>query len=229
MRCPACGFVSFDTLATCKRCGSELPPSGRPVGVLAIPRPEGTPAVPAKDATDLPPPGDGAMVVAVPDVLEAPEGPGAPADPAPLPRAGFWLRGVAFLVDLGVVGMLVEAGAILVGLAVRIGGGISSAPEPGLDWLEGVATTLFAALTAVGYFTLFVGWGGQTPGKMLLHLKVIRTTGGEVGYWRALVRWVGQCIGLVPLGLGFLLVGISRRKQGLHDKLAGTCVVRLPS
>lgn len=225
MRCPACGFVSFDTLATCKRCGRELPRSGRPVEVLAIPPPEGGPAVPAKDATDLPSPRDAATEVAVPDVLERPEGPGAPA---PLSRAGFWLRGVAFLVDLGVVGMLVEAGAILVGLAVRIGGAISSAPEPGLEWLEGVATILLAALTVAGYFTLFVGWRGQTPGKMLLRLKVIRSTGGGVGYGRALVRWAAQCIGLLPLGLGVLLVGTSRRKQGLHDKLAGTCVVRLP-
>ncbi|HTP25298.1 MAG TPA: RDD family protein, partial [Anaeromyxobacteraceae bacterium] len=78
------------------------------------------------------------------------------------------------------------------------------------------------------YFTMFIGMGGQTPGKMLLGLKVVRTDGEAVGFGRALVRWLGQCLSLLLLGLGFLMVAFSGRKQGLHDKIAGTYVIRHP-
>jgi uncharacterized RDD family membrane protein YckC len=54
-------------------------------------------------------------------------------------------------------------------------------------------------------------------------------TGEDVGYARALVRWIGQGMSFLVLGLGFLMIAFSREKQGLHDKIAGTYVVRLPS
>jgi len=228
MRCPACGFVSFDSLFTCKRCGKGLPRQGRSGGIVAPTRRESglppsaeEPAAPGlllQDAEEV----AGAVL---PDVaVEV-----APVEPAWLRKAGFWLRSVAFLVDAGLVALLATGGAMLVDLAVQTGGMISSAPEAGLEWLDTTATSLLVVLIALCYFTLFVGSRGQTPGKMLLGLKIVRTTGEEVGYGRALVRWIGQCLGLLPLGLGFLMVVFSRRKQALHDKMAGTYVVRRPS
>ncbi len=153
----------------------------------------------------------------------------APAELALLRKAGFWLRSPAFLVDAVLVVLLATGGAMLVDLAVQIGGMISSAPEAGLEWLNTTATSLLVILIALCYFTLFVGLHGQTPGKMLLGLKIIRTSGEEVGYRRALVRWIGQCLSLLTLGLGFLMVAFSREKQALHDKIAGTYVVRRSS
>lgn len=229
MRCSACGFVSFDFLSTCKRCGKALPREGRSVGIIALPRGDSAP-LPPPGETDSPEPslGDAPVVVGT----AAPEAPAkmvAPTDPASLRKAGFWLRTAALLVDAALVAALAYAGATLVAMAVQIGGLFSSATEAGMEWLDTTATTLFVVLITACYFTVCVGWRGQTPGKMLLGLKIIRTTGEEVGYWRALVRWVGQVIGLLLFGLGFLMIAFSRRKQGLHDRLAGTCVVRLPS
>lgn len=74
------------------------------------------------------------------------------------------------------------ADAILVEMALQIGGLFSSASEVGLGWLDATATMLFAVLFGVCGFTLFVGWWGQTPGEMLLGLRIIRTPAGEVGY-----------------------------------------------
>ncbi len=150
-------------------------------------------------------------------------------DPSVLSSAGFWLRGMAFLVDTGLVAALCGAGGILVWTAAQIGGSFSSAPEAILDSIETRATALLALLIHLGYFTLFVGWRAQTPAKMLMGLKIIRITGDEVGYARAFVRWLAQGVGALLFGMGFLMVAFSRRKQGLHDKLAGTYVVRLPS
>jgi uncharacterized RDD family membrane protein YckC len=132
-------------------------------------------------------------------------------------------------VDVVLVGTLVAAAGILVNLAVAAGGAYSSTPEVALEGFHAVASLVLAILIDLCYFTLFVGWRGQTPGKMILGMKIIRVTGREVGYARALVRWIGQGLSFVLLGIGFLMVALSRRKQGLHDRLAGTVVVWLPS
>jgi uncharacterized RDD family membrane protein YckC len=141
-------------------------------------------------------------------------------------KAGFWLRAAAFLVDLAIVAALAAAGGMLVAGAVRTGGWFSSAPEVALEWLERSASGVLSVLIDLCYFTLFVGWRGQTPGKILFRLRIIRVTGEDVGYGRAFVRWIGQILSALLLGIGFLMIAFSRTKQGLHDKLAGTYVVR---
>ena len=225
MRCPACGFVSFDSSSTCKQCGKDLSRPGRPEGLVGPTRVEGEPPA----LTEKPEEPE-LLLQEVEKVAGTPlPGAGAKATPTELElsrMAGFWLRGVAFLVDGGLVALLATGGAMLVDLAVQVGGMISSAPEAGLEWLDTTASSLLVVLIVLCYFTLFVGFRGQTPGKMLLGLKIVRTTGDQVGYGRALVRWIGQCLSLLPLGLGVLMAAFSRRKQALHDKIAGTYVVR---
>jgi uncharacterized RDD family membrane protein YckC len=177
----------------------------------------------------------GGAVTASPPGPPVPEDTGAPErnivrrDLGALRTAGFWRRTVALLVDLAIALTLVASGGMLVALAVQAGGWFSSTPEVALEWLEESARNFLCVLIALCYFTLFVGFRGQTPGKMLLGLRIIRVTGKEVGYGRAFVRWIGQILGLLPLGIGFLMVAVSRKRQGLHDKLAGTYVVRLSS
>ncbi|MBI4841125.1 MAG: RDD family protein [candidate division NC10 bacterium] len=252
MRCPACGFVSFDHLPTCKRCGRALPEAEKRRSAVAIqvvpaPSPPGSPGKANREAgleitatvSELgqegaasPPEGRKPEVRAgdadAEDGLPIAPGGEAPGGiPASLPKAGFWVRGVAFLVDLTTVAVMAVAGSFLVWGAVEIGGAFSTTSEFALGWLQTTATTVLTVFIMLGYFILLVGWRGQTAGKMLLGLKIIRVTGTEVGYARAFVRWVGQIIGFLTFGLGFLMVAFSRRKQGLHDKLAGTSVVRL--
>ncbi|MBI4610343.1 MAG: RDD family protein [Candidatus Rokubacteria bacterium] len=92
-----------------------------------------------------------------------------------------------------------------------------------------------AVLVALGvllhatYWTAFVGGCGQTPGKMLLSLQVVGRDGSAVGYGRAAWRWVAMGLAVLPLGLGFLGVMLTRDRRGLHDWLAGTRVVRSAS
>ena len=235
MRCPACGFVSFDALSTCKQCGKEMPRPGKADGSVASTRPEGTIAgAPQDSKAGLAPYMTGKGVSAYPLSVMRTDLPelaaeGAPAGLASSPKAGFWLRCVAFLIDVAVVALLGTGGGMLVDLSARIGGMVSSASEAGVEWLSSTATTLLVVLIALCYFTMFVGMRGQTPGKMLLGLKVVRTDGEAIGFGRALVRWMGQCLSLLILGVGFLMVAFSGRKQGLHDKIAGTYVVRHPS
>ena len=238
MRCPACGYISFDHLPACKQCGAELPRREKRESSIAITT---LPAPPPLRSPDIAPPAVTGATGPPPEAAASSGEAGRPGDqrdasldeppatdPCALPRAGFWLRGVAFLGDIALVVALCGAGGILVWTAAQIGGAFSSAPEAALDSIETRAMALLTLLIHLCYFSLFVGWRGQTPGKMLLGLKIIRITGEEVGYARALVRWLAQGVGALLFGMGFLMVAFSRKKQGLHDKLAGTYVVRLP-
>ena len=75
------------------------------------------------------------------------------------------------------------------------------------------------------YFIVFTGGCGQTPGKMLCEIAVVRRDGDPVGYGRALLRWVGSWAAALPLGLGFLGVLFTAERRGLHDWIAGTRVI----
>jgi uncharacterized RDD family membrane protein YckC len=91
-----------------------------------------------------------------------------------------------------------------------------------LSFLNILSTVIYLA-----YFTLFLGMRGQTPGKMICGLKVVRLDGTPVSYGQALARTLGYYVNLLTLCIGFLWVAFDPRKQGLHDKIAGTCEIRV--
>jgi uncharacterized RDD family membrane protein YckC len=63
---------------------------------------------------------------------------------------------------------------------------------------------------------------------MAVRVKVIRTDGTEIGYVRAFLREVvGKFLSKLLLGIGYLMVAVDSRKQGLHDKIADTYVIKL--
>lgn len=77
------------------------------------------------------------------------------------------------------------------------------------------------------YFTYFHGSAGQTLGKGLLKIKVIQTSGEPINYKIAFVRWIGYFISELIMFLGFIWVVFDKNKQGWHDKIAGTYVVKV--
>jgi len=76
------------------------------------------------------------------------------------------------------------------------------------------------------YFTCFVAVTGQTPGKMVLGLKVVPVEDGIMTFGMAFLRWVGYIVSSFFFYLGFVWIAFDPRKQGWHDKIAGTVVVR---
>ena len=74
-----------------------------------------------------------------------------------------------------------------------------------------------------GFWTRYPG----TPGKMALQLHVLDTnTGQAIKPPTAIGRYLGYYVSVLPLMLGFIRVGIDKRKQGFPDKLAATVVIR---
>jgi uncharacterized RDD family membrane protein YckC len=122
------------------------------------------------------------------------------------PRAGFWRRFAASLID-GIILFVVEI--VLRAIVGRSGGS-------GLSLLVSIA-----------YFTLFVGAArGQTPGMSALGIRVISFDGsGSIGYGRACIRWLGGILSTIVIFLGFFWMLWDKEKQCWHDKLASDVVV----
>jgi uncharacterized RDD family membrane protein YckC len=86
----------------------------------------------------------------------------------------------------------------------------------------------FTALAAIAYFSGMWAWKGTTVGGIVLNLQVVREDGQPLNFLAAFVRSVAALFSILALFLGFFWIGWDRQKQGWHDKIAGTVVVRLP-
>ena len=77
------------------------------------------------------------------------------------------------------------------------------------------------------YYVLLTGLRGQTVGKMALGIRVVRSDGQVPGLGYAVLREVvGKFVSVIALFLGFLWIAWDRERQGWHDMIAGTHVVR---
>jgi uncharacterized RDD family membrane protein YckC/cytoskeletal protein CcmA (bactofilin family) len=117
------------------------------------------------------------------------------------PRAGFWIRMGALLVDMVIIGIVLSPFAR------------HSAHE-------------LMLISLATYGAVMWKLKGSTIGGVLCNLQVIRLDGRALDWGTAIVRALSCFLSLVMLGLGFIWIAIDRNRQGWHDKIAGTIVVR---
>jgi uncharacterized RDD family membrane protein YckC len=110
---------------------------------------------------------------------------------------------------------------------IYLGGQLGGEINDHVIALAGYTSATIVLFSGVIYFTIFVGSCGQTPGKMLFRLKVVRVDGQEITYGKALLRSLCWILSLLLFGLGFLMIAWTRHKRAIHDMLAGTSVIRL--
>jgi uncharacterized RDD family membrane protein YckC len=129
-------------------------------------------------------------------------------------------RVLAIIVDSILLAIIYVIMAALFGTTTTQGGGISTT-------LSGLPFLVYL-LIVLAYYTFLEGSGGQTVGKMLLGIQVIREdTGGAPGIGKALIRTLLRVIdGLFAYLVGFIIVLVSGKNQRLGDMAAGTLVVR---
>jgi uncharacterized RDD family membrane protein YckC len=95
-------------------------------------------------------------------------------------------------------------------------------------WL---ATAIPAVVTAViavlplAYFLTTVAVTGQTVGKAMMGLRIVRMDGRRLGFARTLLRTLAYLVSLVPLFAGFLWILVDEDRRGWHDHIAGSRVV----
>jgi uncharacterized RDD family membrane protein YckC len=137
-------------------------------------------------------------------------------------KGGFWIRSIAYLIDktvLSIVGLL-----FFFALRITQGGGL----PPFHNFFKTLILMYCAGLMSeAAYFTYFYGYTGQTIGKMVCGLKVVNTEGGLISYRRSFLRWIGYTISFYAFFLGFFWIAFDSNKQGWHDKVARTFVIKV--
>lgn len=132
--------------------------------------------------------------------------------------AGFWARVGASIIDSICIGVVT---APL--LYVAYGASYFEVDSP---IVGGPVDFLISwVLPAVGVILFWI-YCQATPGKMVFSMKIVDAkTGGPMTKGQSILRYFGYFVSTAPLCLGLMWVGIDPRKQGWHDKIAGTLVV----
>ena len=176
------GVVAYTIVLSIRQRSANRAPRVAPAAAVA--------SAPASDAPDA--------------ALSAPAAAATPS-PAPVPdavtapRAGFWIRMGALLIDI-----------ILIGVIFSI---LDTADEV---WLIALA----------GYGAVMWKLKGTTIGGLVCGLKVVRRDGADINWDTAIVRALGCFLSMIVAGLGFLWIVFDEDRQAWHDKIAGTLVVR---
>jgi uncharacterized RDD family membrane protein YckC len=157
--------------------------------------------------------------------------------------AGFWRRLGAYILDSIILGAI--SYGVNYGIGRVWGNSISQSvldefmiqqdQQAILNFMMGpmlellLITSLGAFLVYWFYYAGFESSGLQaTPGKGLVGIIVTDMDGERVGFGTATGRCLGKYISSLLLGIGYLMVAWTAQKQGLHDKIAGTLVMRKP-
>lgn len=134
--------------------------------------------------------------------------------------AGFWIRVAAALIDT----LLIVAVTLPLLLAIF-----------GWDYLHGANLGSLGALIefliswVAPAIAVVVFWTYKqaTPGKLAVSAKIVDArTGGPLSVGQSIGRYLAYFVSTLPLCLGLIWVAFDKKKQGWHDKLAGTVVIR---
>ena len=145
--------------------------------------------------------------------------------------AGFWSRAAARIIDL----LIIIAAFNLIYLVDRLGAdaGLWTGMELGEgNWtgagisMANVLRGLFFLTFPVFYYVYLHAMYGQTFGKMAMKIKVVNEDETPLDYRKSFLRWLGYFLCDLTFYIGYLWAAFDPRKQGLHDKVCKTVVVR---
>lgn len=209
--CPNCGEVNSDGSRFCRACGMGL------VGATAAtpPRPA-TVACPRCQASNTQ---DADFCYSCGLPFDEPgQRPGGQTIVAGGTPSGFWIRLVAWFIDsIALVAAELAIVVVLPGLSF----------DRYLDESEFTWTYNFISLlVGIAYYSLGVSLFSTTIGKRLLGMYVLRRDGSKISLPRAFCRYLAYIPSYLILCIGFLMIGLTRNKRGLHDHICDTVVVK---
>lgn len=135
---------------------------------------------------------------------------------------GFWARVLASLIDtIWMMPIIVPVLMAVYGSSHFVRTSDSAFAGP-LDFL---VQFVFPAIAVIIFWLA----RGATPGKMVIGARLVdAATLGKLTTGQAILRYIGYYASTIPLLLGLVWVGFDARKQGWHDKIAGTLVIKAP-
>jgi uncharacterized RDD family membrane protein YckC len=255
MKCPKCGFVSFDDLIQCKKCGAQLKDKKVPDGSFSA-QPATPQQVPIADTVHNFPPNWHATIKNIKKELEAIEGSAVDRQshlkdasgmaneheaqppvvetstvsfpPAAEVRGGFLLRMLAYMIDC-IILYAITLTLLLAGFIFLRSGTIDIGQTDTAVLLRLLVAPYMIASTIIEafYFTYCFAVTGQTIGKWICGLRVVNARGELLGFKKAFFRWLGYLVSRFFLYAGFIWVAFSSEKRGWHDTIAGSYVIRI--
>ncbi|MFN2594832.1 MAG: RDD family protein [Actinomycetota bacterium] len=179
---------------------------------------QGTTPPPDQGSAAPIPEAQAAQTPAAPTYQQAPKGPSGP-------RAGFWRRFGAALID-GILLGVVNAG-VSAAFGQKLFETTHTNGNASLHFHASGGAFLIELVIAVAYFAYFEGGAsGQTLGKRALGIRVIDySSGGPIGYGRAVLRFFARYLSAFVCLLGYLWMLWDKEKQTWHDKISTSLVV----
>lgn len=147
--------------------------------------------------------------------------------------AGFVSRLVAFIVDLVIISItttvvLLGINEIITFFGIKIFFNRYISYAVNAETISSIIRILIVIsyyVFSILYFATFYSLVSYTPGKYLLGLRVVRTDGFRLGFWRSVARGVCYYLSALLLFMGFIWIIFDKNRQGLHDKIVGTVVI----
>jgi uncharacterized RDD family membrane protein YckC len=210
--CNKCGAQNAAGAQFCNRCGASTTPTPSAVPTAAS-QPSASPNFPSSNTASSPYAASATAYQPVAPVAGSGYG-------------GFWIRVVAAIIDAIILRIVVApVGMIFGGLGMA--GMMSGIPHRGLRILGGGVTIILLIFGSWLYEAFMESSSYQaTLGKMIFGMKVTDLNGNRISFERATGRHFAKWLSAMILGIGYIMVGLTDRKQGLHDLLAGTLVRR---
>jgi uncharacterized RDD family membrane protein YckC len=134
---------------------------------------------------------------------------------------GFGRRLAANLIDI----MFIWVFGLLLGTAVGVAGLLLDMFTPNRPMPLNALIIASGLIFSVVYYVAAWAKAGQTIGKMTLGIKVVGADGNPPSWGAAFLRYIGYIVNVIVFSLGFLWIVFDGKRQGWHDKLAGTYVV----
>jgi uncharacterized RDD family membrane protein YckC len=143
--------------------------------------------------------------------------------------AGFWIRLLASFLDTLIFGIplyILDVIIFMIATGSGLGGYFEYVNGDDFHGTYEFITNIIQLALSIWYYVYLVSSKMQaTPGKAILGLKIITKNGEKLSFWHAFGRYLAYIPSALLLCIGFLMVGWTKKKQGLHDKIAGTYVV----
>jgi len=196
MFCPSCGERTPDDSSYCEKCGSPLESQTQPVGT----------------------------VYQGPDIPPAYEQPQVAANYGEYRYAGFWARVGSHIIDVVLINIV--SGILGFILGIIVGLSMMNSPEEEMMLVAQGLGFILGVLIAWLYYGLMESSQYQaTVGKQAIGAIVINKYGERISFGQASGRYFGKILSALLFCIGFIMVGLTEKKQGLHDLMAGTYVI----
>jgi len=231
MKCPSCGYNSFNSLDECKRCGANLEPvdSSSAAGMFN----DTGNFHEDVDKIDLFENED--PILLEDELIEDYSFHGTASKPVRnlsdynneslesyLTLASFSRRFIAFLFDITAI-LAISFFTIIIGLitaGINLSDGIMK-----LSYIL-IPVYLILCLLASTCLLFLQAYSGKSFGKILLGLRVVKEDGGEISISESFIRWVGYYLSALPLFYGYISALFDNNLQTWHDKLSKTFVIK---